>query len=63
MPTILAVLIGIGLEGAHSGSTLSVTMSMFSLLLLLTICCGFFICALGHVLGLFFRLVLFGLLM
>ena len=60
--TLLAVFVGIGFEGVHIGSTLSVAENISSLPLLLAICCGFFICAPTHVLGLFCILVHHGLL-
>ena len=61
--TVLAVFVGVGFKGIHTGSTLFVTVRMFGLPLLLAICCGFLICDPAYVLGLFSILVHHGLLM
>ena len=61
--TLLSVFIGIGFEGAHSVSTLFIALSIFGLFFLLSICCGFLICAPGHVLDLYCILVHLSLLM
>ena len=49
MGTVLAIFLEISFKGIHSGSTLSITVSIFGLTLPLAICCGFIICAPGQV--------------
>ena len=63
MGILLAASVGISFKGAQSESTLFVTVSMFGLPLSIAICCGFFICAPGHILGLFYIMVHHGLSM
>ena len=63
MGTILTIFMGIGFKGAHSGSTLSVSLNVFGLTFLFSIYCRFFMCAPGYILGSFYTLVHNGLLM